>query len=184
MKKNTGSNNTGENNSGNLNSGDWNSGNLNSGNLNSGYGNSGYGNSTDRESGIFCSEQGKVRLFNKPTNLTWDEIDHPVFYEFYLTKWISESDMTEEEKKADPQFFVREGYLKTFTYQEAWANFWKETNEENRQKFLKLPNFDADIFLEITGIDIRESNKKKELLKKADELLEKAAELKKQAEKM
>ena len=161
-----------------------NSGNWNSGNGNSGYGNSGYGNSTNRESGIFCSNEGKVRMFNKPTDLTWDEIDHPDFYEFCLTKWIPESEMTEEEKKADPQFFVREGYLKVFDYKEAWANFWRDTDEDNRKKFLNLPNFDADVFLEITGIDVREGDKKKELLSKAQELIDKAEELKKQAERM
>ena len=106
--KNTGSENTGYGNSGH----------RNSGNRNSGYGNSGYGNSTDRESGIFCNAEGKVRMFNKPTNLTWDEIDHPHFTEFYLCKWISESEMTDEEKKADTQFYVRGGYLKTYTYKE------------------------------------------------------------------
>lgn len=62
--------------------------------------------------------------------------------------------MTEEEKKADPEFYVRGGYLKTYSWEEAWANFWKDTTEENRQKVLNLPNFDAKIFKEITGIDV------------------------------
>ena len=163
-KNNTGIDNTGDWNSGDWNSGDWNSGNGNSGDWNSGYGNSGngnsgnrnsgYGNSTDRESGIFNSEQGTIRIFNKDSGKKWDEIDHPHFYEFYLTKWISEDDMTEEEKKADPQFYVRKGYLKKFAYKEAWANFWKNTDEANRQKFLALPNFDAAVFKDITGIDV------------------------------
>lgn len=142
---NTGLENTGENNSGNWNSGDRNSGN----------GNSGYGNSTNRESGIFCSKEGTVRIFNKPTNLKWDEIDHPDLSTLYLNKWISESEMTDEEKKAYPQFYVRGGYLKTYEYKEAWTNFWKDTDEKNRQKFLALPNFDAEVFLDITGIDVR-----------------------------
>ena len=153
--RNSGNRNSGYGNSGYWNSGYWNSGYGNSGNRNSGYGNSGYGNSTDRESGIFCNAEGKVRMFNKPTNLTWDEIDHPHFTEFYLCKWISESEMTDEEKKADTQFYVRGGYLKTYTYKDAWSNFWKDTDEENRKKFLALPNFDADVFLDITGIDVR-----------------------------
>ena len=166
MKKNnnTGIKNTGENNSGNWNSGYGNSGNRNSGygnsgnrnsgNWNSGYRNSGYGNSTNRESGIFCSQEGKVRMFNKLTDLTWDEIDHPHFDEFYLNKWIPEDKMTNEEKIAEPNFYVKQGYLKTFSWQEAWANFWKDTDETNRQKFLNLPNFDPEVFKEITGIDV------------------------------
>ncbi len=92
--------------------------------------------------------------------------------------------MTEEEKEADEYFYVRQGYLKTYSWEEAWSNFWRDTDEENRQKFLNLPNFDADIFKEITGIDVSENSKKQELLSKADELIAKAEELKKQAQEM
>jgi hypothetical protein len=163
-ENNSGDRNSGHENSGHLNSGDRNSGHENSGHLNSGdrnsgcgnsgNWNSGYGNSTNRESGIFNSKETTIRMFNKPTDKKWNEIDHPHFSEFYLTKWIEENDMTEEEKKNNLNFNVRQGYLKTFTYQEAWANFWKDTDEENRQMFLNLPNFNAEVFKEITGIDI------------------------------
>lgn len=108
-------------------------------------------------------------MFNKPTDLTWDEIDHPHFGEFYPTKWIDESEMTEDEKKADPEFYVRKGYLKTFTYEEAWANFWKDTDEENRQKFLNLPNFDSEVFKQITGIDIVSKTNGKQVKIKLDD---------------
>lgn len=155
---NSGDRNSSDRNSGDWNSGYWNSGDRNSGNWNSGNLNSGYGNSTDRESGIFCSELGKVRMFNKPTDLTWDKIDHPSFNEFYLNKWIDESEMTEEEKKDHPQFSVRKGYLKTYEWKEAWSNFWKDTSEKNRQKFLNLPNFDPKVFEEITGIKVGEQS--------------------------
>jgi len=95
-------------------------------------------------------------MFNKDTNLKWDEINHPHFNEFYLNKWIAESDMTDEEKKADPLFYVRSGYLKTYEWKEAWANFWKDTDDENKKKFLALPNFDWNVFTEITGIEPKE----------------------------
>ena len=186
MKKttNTGIDNTGENNSGNWNSGDWNSGYGNSGDWNSGYGNSGdrnsgdwnsgygnsgdwnsgnwnsgYGNSSNRQSGIFNSTETTVRMFNKETNLKWDDINHPDFNEFHLNKWIPESDMTDEEKKADPDFFVKQGYLKAYSWTDAWANFWEDTSEENRQKFLDLPNFDSEVFKDITGIDVETKSK-------------------------
>ena len=136
------------------NTGEDNSGYGNTGNWNTGYWNSGYGNSTDRETGIFNTTQGKIRLFNKETDLTWGEIDHPDFDEFYLNKWIPESEMTTEEKKAEAEFHVRGGYLKTYEREEAWANYWRDSGEEERQKVLNLPNFDADIFKEITGIDV------------------------------
>jgi len=151
---NSGYMNSGDRNSGDRNSGDSNSGDRNSGYRNSGDWNSGYGNSANRESGIFCSTQGKVRMFNKPTDLTWEEINHPHFNEFILNQWINEDNMTDEEKKSEPKFHVRGGYLKTVEYEEAWSSFWKDTDEENRQKFLDLPNFDQEIFKEITGIDV------------------------------
>lgn len=165
---NTGVKNTGNRNSGDYNSGDRNSGYGNSGDYNSGDWNSGYGNSTDRETGIFNSEPGTVRMFNKPTDKKWEEISHPDFIEFCLTKWISEDEMTDEEKKANPQYHVTKGYLKTFTWLEAWANFWKDTDEKNRKKFLALPNFDPKVFKDITGIDVGNTLKGKEVEVKLD----------------
>ena len=157
--RNSGYWNSGDGNSGDWNSGDWNSGNGNSGNGNNGNGNSGngnngYGNSTNRESGIFCSEESTVRMFNKDSGKKWDEIEHPHLAGFELNKWIPESEMTNEEKKNHPNFFVREGYLKTYSWEDAWSNFWRDTDKDNRQKFLNLPNFDEGIFKEITGISV------------------------------
>lgn len=97
-------------------------------------------------------------MFNKETNLKWDDIDHPHFNEFHLNKWIPESDMTDEEKKSDPDYSVRGGSLKTYEWEEAWANFWRDTDEANRKKFLALPNFDSEIFKDITGIDVGKKN--------------------------
>ena len=151
---NSGYRNSGYGNSGYWNSGYGNSGYRNSGNGNSGYRNSGYGNSCSRSSGIFCTQTPKLYLFNKPTDFTWEEIDHPHFQEFYLNKWIKDSDMTDQEKIDNPKFHVSGGYLKTFEWEEAWANYWRDCDEEEKQRVLNLPNFDAEIFKEITGINV------------------------------
>jgi len=181
--RNSGNRNSGNWNSGNRNSGDRNSGNRNSGNRNSGYCNSGYcnsgdwnsgnrnsgsrnsgdSNSGDRNSGWFNTDEPMARFFNKNSAIKLSDFYSssacPSWEGFDLCEWIGESEMTDEEKKADPQFFVRGGYLKTYTYQEAWSNFWKATSEENRKKFLNLPNFDSKIFLEITGIDVQRTTR-------------------------
>lgn len=156
---NSGPRNSGWANSGCGNSGDWNSGFSNSGMRNSGWvnsgkRNSGYGNSTNGSAGIFCSIEPQITCFDKPTGKKWDEISHPHFNEFFLTKWVPEWEMNLLEKIDNPAFRVTKGYLKKIDYKEAWANFWRDTDEWNRQRFLELPNFDPVIFKEITGIDV------------------------------
>jgi len=154
--RNSGYYNSGDCNSGNRNSGYCNSGDCNSGNHNSGNRNSGYCNSGDYNSGGFNITEPTIFFFGKDTGKKWNEIDHPHFIEFYTARWIKEDDMTADEKIAEPNYHVAQGYLKTYDYKEAWKNFWKDTDKENRRKFLNLPNFDAEIFKEITGIDVEE----------------------------
>ena len=152
---NSGNYNSGNRNSGDLNSGYYNSGNYNSGDFNSGDFNSGYFNSGYYNSGHFNTNEPTVRLFNKDTGLKQSEIQIPHIY-LPISEWISEENMTDKQKKADRQFFVKKGTLITRTYKEAWDIAWAGMSEETKQKFLNLPNFDAGIFLEITGIDVRQ----------------------------
>ncbi len=70
--------------------------------------------------------------------------------------------MTNEEKKEYPTYETTGGYTKQVEYKEAWSIFWRRTSEENRQKFLNLPNFDSEIFKEITRIDVEKKEEKKE----------------------
>jgi hypothetical protein len=39
------------------------------------------------------------------------------------------------------------------TYHQAWAMAWAEIDQATRDRFLNLPNFDAEKFRQITGID-------------------------------
>lgn len=74
-----------------------------------------------------------------------------------MTEWVSEVDMTDKEKAAHPEFYVAQGYLKTIPYQEAFQASWDKADPSERIKVKDLPNFDADIFYEISGIDLRET---------------------------
>lgn len=153
---NSGNHNSGDYNSGNHNSGDNNSGHYNSGDCNSGYCNSGDYNSGYYNSGIFNTDEPYMRSFNKETNIKMSEYDNfPSYQHFNVSYWISEEKMTNKEKEDNPSYKTIGGFIKRVKYKEAWAIFWRRTTEENRQRFLALPNFDADIFLEITGIDVR-----------------------------
>jgi hypothetical protein len=62
--------------------------------------------------------------------------------------------MTDEEKEAHPGWEARDGYLKHISLKEAWGNMWPNLNEKSRKVFRELPNFDAEKFREITGVEI------------------------------
>ena len=122
-----------------INSGDWNSGDWNSGNWNSGY---------------FNSNTPFVRMFNKDTDLRRDEISIPSFCYFDLTVWVSHDTATDEEKEEHKkEIETCGGFLKTLDYKEAWRLAWDKASEEEHKKLLKLPNWNNEIFKEISGID-------------------------------
>ena len=163
---NTGDRNTGYRNSGDMNSGDSNTGNSNtgdwnSGNRNSGYSNTGDWNSGDSNTGHFNSTTpDTIRCFNKDVDReTWEQADKPQFiYNVNPNIWVHELDMTDDEKEEFSKFHDRGGYLKTIEYKEAWKIAWDEASEEDKTLLSKLPNFDADVFEEITGINVKESS--------------------------
>ena len=170
-ENNTGENNTGDRNSGNRNSGYNNSGYRNSGDSNSGHYNSGYWNSGDSNSGHWNSGHSNsgdfnsttpdtIRCFNKDVDReTWEQADKPEFiYNVNPNIWVDESDMTDDEKEEFSKFHDRGGYLKTIEYKDAWKIAWDEASEEDKTLLSKLPNFDADVFEEITGINVKESS--------------------------
>jgi hypothetical protein len=167
---NSGDRNSGDRNSGDRNSGDWNSGNRNSGDSNSGYRNSGNWNSGNRNSGdsnsgyrnsgAFCTDEDpQVILFDKPTKMTVKEWEQTracqLMYNIDPTVWVPWSIMTEEERKRNPKYEASEGYTKSIPMTEAWANFWGNLPDEDKQLFLDLPNFDAEKFKKITGIKVK-----------------------------
>ena len=154
---NSGSCNSGSRNSGSWNSGDFNSGNFNSGNFNSGNWNSGNWNSGNWNNGFFCTNSPKIRLFNKETNFTMEEFMETKWYEvltsgeFNLTKWRN---YTDEEKAQDERKRLIGGELITIPYKEACANWWASLSDKDKAIIKTIPNFDANIFAEITGIDV------------------------------
>ena len=155
--RNSGSRNSGDWNSGSRNSGDWNSGRGNSGSRNSGNWNSGDWNSGNCNSGFFCTNSPKLRLFNKETDFTMEEFMKTEWYavltsgEFNLTKWRA---YTDEEKAQDERKRFISGELITIPYKEACASWWASLSEKDKAIIKTIPNFDANIFAEITGIDV------------------------------
>ena len=145
---NTGIDNTGHSNSGNWNSGNWNSGNRNSGDSNSGY----------RNSGAFCLDSDpKMVLFDKPCkSMTVKEWERTrpcqLMSNIDPTIWVPANLMSEQEKADHPKWETTEGYLKTISMKEAWANFWGNLSDKDKAEFTSLENFNVESFESITGI--------------------------------
>lgn len=162
--RNTGNRNTGNRNTGNWNTGDCNTGNRNTGdgntgNRNTGDGNTGNWNAGDWNTGFFSTVTPKADLFEKPTDLTHEQVlDLPgmqVLNNAYENNWwVFSKDMTEEEKEQHPEHETAGGYLKTVPFKTACRMMWDKLDAADRQKVLDLPNFDARIFKEVTGIEV------------------------------
>ena len=169
---NTGDSNTGYRNTGNCNTGSWNTGYWNTGNCNTGNNNTGNNNTGDRNTGdwnkssfntgCFNTEEQKIILFNKPSDMTYREwIDSDARNLLNqipknIVEWVDEEDMTDEEKAAYPTYETIGGYLKTLDESESGQLWWNELSDCNKQIIKSIPNFDPDIFYECTGIKVTE----------------------------
>jgi hypothetical protein len=156
---NTGNWNTGNRNTGNSNTGNSNTGNSNTGNWNTGNSNTGYSNTGNRNTGVFCTGEKYVKFFNKDSDWTEEQFlnskVHYLLWNDVNTKmWIYPGSMTAEEKAANPSFETCDGYRKDIPFKEAFQNAWHNWTDANKKEFLKLPNFDAAIFEEITGVKV------------------------------
>lgn len=85
-----------------------------------------------------CTEEE----YEKITNLDWSW--------FWINKWVNESDMTDDDKEANPSYKTCGGYLRIISYKEAF----KAAPKEFIEKVKKLKNFDADKFKEISGLEV------------------------------
>ena len=151
--RNSGCGNVGDKNTGHDNIGSWNTGRRNRGNSNSGM-----FNRCSHSNGFFCTTEPTVRMFNKDTNLTYDDFLRSEWHRvlnfglFHLTEWVT---YTDAEKQADPVKELTEGYLKTRSFEEACRIWWENLSEKDKKIVQSMPNFDADVFEEITGIKLK-----------------------------
>ena len=158
-------NNTGNNNNGSNNAGSNNTGDRNAGSNNTGYFNTGNWNACNRESGFFNTAQSKtIRVFNKDCDIeVWDDHEKPKFLYFDLTQWIPTSRMSDQEKEDFDTHETTDGYLKQYEYKEAFQKSYNNASDEDKALLLTLPNFDADVFFEISGVDVRKPDNSKEI---------------------
>ena len=147
---NSGDRNTGEYNSGDRNTGFYNSGDYNSGFYNTGDFNSGFYNTGNFNTGFFNTTTPTARLFNKDSGL--HITDHSRLQTLNvkpLLRWFISNEMTEQEKKENKSHETTGGFLKN-----TGKNDWSQLTEDDKNFILNLPNYDDDIFKEITGISL------------------------------
>ena len=160
--RNTGNRNTGDCNTGNRNTGDCNTGNRNTGNRNTGNRNTGDWNKSSFNTGCFNTEEQKIMLFNKPSDMTYREwIDSDARYLLNqipkdVVEWVYEEDMTDEEKAAHPTYETTGGYLKVLDESECGQLWWGSLSDRRKEIIKAIPNFDAEIFFQCTGVRVDE----------------------------
>ena len=142
---NLGKNCTGRCNTGNWNTGDWNTGDWNKSSFNT---------------GCFNTEEQKILLFNKPSEMTyreWLESDARHLLNQIpkdVVEWVYENSMTDDEKAAHPTYKTTGGYLKVLDESECGQIWWNGLPDYHKNIIKSIPNFDAEIFYLCTGIKV------------------------------
>lgn len=62
--------------------------------------------------------------------------------------------MTDEEKAAHPEYLAKCGFLKHIEKETERQMWWDGLSDRKKNIVMNLPNFDKDIFKEITGISV------------------------------
>ena len=160
--RNTGNRNTGDWNTGNRNTGNRNTGNWNTGNWNTGNCNTGDWNTGNRNTGCFNTEEQKIMLFNKLSDMTyrdWFKSDAKSLLDHIpksVVEWICTEDMTDEEKAEHPTYETTGGYLKVLDEYQRGQIWWNGLSQNEKDTIKSIPNFNSDIFKKCTGIMVEE----------------------------
>jgi len=133
---NAGNRNAGHYNAGHYNAGHYNAGHYNAGNRNAGDYNAGHFNSCNYSSGSFCSVEPEFLLFNKPSPISREAFNDSRGAR--ICRYLRVVD--EEGNKID--------------YKQAWANLWEQCSNSDKIYVQAIPNFDASVFFDITGIQV------------------------------
>lgn len=129
---------------------------------NSGNRNSGDWNITSFSNGCFNTEEPKIYLFDKPSDWTyrdWANSDARYILNNMPTDdicWVYSEDMTDEEKEKHPEHETTGGFLRTRSKSSEQQTWWERLDEHRKNEVKSIPNFDAEIFKRITGIEVGE----------------------------
>jgi len=154
----TGASSTGICSTGDYSTGDYSTGDYSTGYRSTGDRSTGNWSISNYSTGHFSTiDYSDFSAFNKPCTLDeWGKAKKPNFLYFELTEWIESEKMTNKEKEENPSYKNTGGYLKVYEYKEAWKIAYDKASNEEIKQLKALPNFDAEVFKEISGIDINE----------------------------
>ena len=107
------------------------------------------------------TEEPKIMLFNKPSEWTYrDWLNSEARYYLNqiprnIVEWIWTDNMTDEEKVAHPEYETTGGYLKILDEADAAQIWWDGASNHIKEIIKSLPNFNAAVFKECTGIEVK-----------------------------
>ena len=102
----------------------------------------------------------KIMMFNKPSDWTYRDWMNSCARMLLnmipkrVLEWVWSDEMTDEEKAENPEYKVTGGYLKVLDESDAAQTWWDGLGDHDREEIMSLPNFDADVFCDCTGIRI------------------------------
>lgn len=106
------------------------------------------------------TKEQKIMMFNKPSDWTyrmwWESEARYLLNQIPkdVVEWVYSEDMSDEEKAAHPEHETTGGYLKVLDESECGQIWWGGLSDRKKEVIKSLPNFDADIFYQCTGIKI------------------------------
>ena len=121
---------------------------CNTGNRNTGNRNTGDWNKFSFNTGCFNTEEQKITLFNKPSDITYNDwLRSDARYLLNqipkdVVEWVYEEDMTDKEKAANPTYETTGGYLKVLNESECGQLWWGSLSDFQKNYIKSIPNFD------------------------------------------
>ncbi len=175
----TGHRSTGDSSTGDHSTGDSSTGHRSTGDRSTGNFSTGDFSTCDYAVGAFQTVQdccGGFSAFNAPCRREeWCDAEKPLCICFDMTVWVSEKDMSSTEKNDNPTYETTGGYLKVLGFKEAFTASCKSATDDDIEILKQLPNFDADVFFEVSGYDVRTRDQVKVTANGKDAYISKAA---------
>ena len=76
-----------------------------------------------------------------------------------MNYWVNFDEMTDDEKSQNPKAETCGGYLKQMGYKDAFQRSYTKAEQSDKDLVWDLPNFDPDVFFEISGIRVEPQKK-------------------------